>query len=55
MTKQPGLLISFVQFLGRHKFYWLVPLIILTLVFVAILILSSLGDDSLSPFMYADS
>ena len=53
MTTQPSRLGRFASFLGRHKSYWLVPLIILVLIFAALLILGAIGGDSLSPFMYS--
>ena len=55
MTQRHGIIGRFIQFLKEHKFYWLLPLVILLLIVAALVALGALGGDSLSPFMYADS
>ncbi|MHC4985755.1 MAG: DUF5989 family protein [Planctomycetota bacterium] len=52
MAKRRGIIGEFVLFLKEHKSYWLLPILVILLIFTMLLILSTVGGGVLSPFLY---
>lgn len=49
MTNRPGILSEFTLLIKEHKAFWLVPILIMTLLFSLLVIA---GGTAIAPFIY---
>ena len=52
MAKRRGIIGEFFLFLREHKSYWLVPLIVIFVIFAALIFLVNIGGGAISWAMY---
>ena len=52
MAKRRGIIGEFFLFLKEHKSYWLVPLIVIFVIFAALIVLTGIGGGAISWAMY---
>ena len=51
MTKRRGIISELASFLAKHKAYWLVPILLVAVIFAAILTLAAIVPAA-APFIY---